>query len=44
MEDLSTNAEYRDGVMRSSEEGAVMVLARRRDLIPLKGKDNCASG
>lgn len=44
MEDLSTDAEYRDGVMRSSEKGTVMVLERRHDLIPLKSEDNCASG
>ena len=44
MEDLSIDAEYRDGVMRSSEEGTVMVLERRHDIITLKNKDNFASG
>ena len=41
---LSTDAKYRDGVMHSSVEGAVMVLERRHGLIRLAEGDNCATG
>lgn len=37
---LSTDAKHRDGVMCSSEEGAVMALERRHDLIRLTEGDN----
>ena len=41
---LSTDAKYRGGVMRSSEEGAVMALERRHGLIRLAEGDNCDTG
>jgi len=43
-EDLSTEAEHSGGVMRSSVEGAVMVLEQRHGLIRLAEGDNCETG
>jgi hypothetical protein len=41
---LSTDAKYRDGVMHSSDEGAVMALELRHGLIRLAEGDNCDTG
>ena len=39
-----TNAEHRGGVARSSDEGAVMALERRRNTVQLYRKDNRDAG
>jgi len=43
-EDPSTDAERRDGVARSSDEGAVMALERRRNTVWLYRKANRSAG
>ena len=43
-EDLSTDAEHRGGVARSSDEGAVMALERRRNTVRLYRKVNRHAG
>jgi hypothetical protein len=43
-EDQSTKAEHRGGVVRSSDEGAVMALERRRNTVQLYREVNRASG
>ena len=43
-EDPSTDAEHRDGVARSSDEGAVMALERRRNTVWLYRKANRSAG
>ncbi|MCH7558957.1 MAG: hypothetical protein IIB56_16105 [Planctomycetes bacterium] len=42
--DPSTEAERRGGVMHSSNEGIVMMVERRHDLIQLAEGDNCEAG
>ena len=43
-ESLSTKAEHSGGVMRSSVEGAVMALERRRGLVRLRRYDKLETG
>jgi hypothetical protein len=43
-EDPSTDAEHRGGVARSSDEGAVMALERRRNTVRLYRKANRHAG
>jgi hypothetical protein len=43
-EDPSTNVEHRGGVARSSDEGALMALERRRNTVRLYRKVNRHAG